>query len=87
MNTRIRLKTIMDRMKSEDPDKMLDEMEAKHGSSNPSSIEWNENTLENPFWKSKVEVEVMDNLGNTKRFKCPKCARGWHSFIKKWRTV
>ena len=49
--------------------------------------DWKNNTTENPFWRSKVSVEVMFLNGRTRVFGCPKCSKGWHKFVRQWREV
>lgn len=52
----------------------------------PSFGEWQNNTWENPFWKSSLPVDVEIKGGEVRRLACPKCARGMMFLIIRWRT-
>lgn len=49
--------------------------------------EWKNHTTENPYWLSRVPVEVMLRDGTIKEFKCPRCAKGWSMMVIQWREA
>jgi len=48
--------------------------------------EWQDNTQENPFFKSRQPVEVEYTDGKTRVIGCPRCATGSFLLVKRWRV-
>lgn len=48
---------------------------------------WIANTPANPFYKSKVPVEIKLKDGTVMVAKCPKCRRTMSPYVKEWRPL
>lgn len=48
---------------------------------------WQDNTLSNPFFRSRHRVEVQTHDGQTLTFACASCAAPQFTRVKRWRTV
>lgn len=49
-------------------------------------MDWQDNTWENPFWRSHKPVDIQFADGQIKRLTCPRCSgRQIHSLVVRWR--
>lgn len=49
--------------------------------------EWQNNTMQNPYYRSANPVEVVTNIGRTYKLHCPRCAIGMFREVVKWRVI
>lgn len=56
-------------------------------SDQPTESDWQDNTGENPFFRSPVAAEVQLRDGKVRLLKCPRCSCGLMGMVVRWRKV